>query len=159
MTLAEVVIAMAVLGIVLVSLLQGSAVSVGMQRASANRLTGDALARELLETVCALPYAEGSAGPGVEAGEITTDRTTFDDLDDFNGWSESPPARFDGSPMPGLPAWSREVSVALVDPSDPAVVVGSDQGAKLVVVRVERDSELVATLERVRYRAMDGAKQ
>jgi hypothetical protein len=158
MTLVEVVIAMAVLGIVLVSLLQGAATSVGMQRTTLERVHATLLARELAESVCALPYKEGAA-IGIDVGEVAGDKATFDDLDDFHAWSESPPQRPDGTAMPGFDAWTREVTVDFVDPSDPAAAAGGDQGAKLVRVRVSRDSELVATLERVRYLTMEGATE
>ena len=160
MTLVEVVVAMAVLGLVLVSLLQGAPVSVRMQQATSERITAEALARELLEFVSGLPYEEsGSVALGVDAGENSANRNLFHDVDDFEGWSESPPLRPDGTPMPGMDSWTREVNVEYVDPDDPSTVLGTGEGAKLVRVTVLRGAEPVASIERVRYRTMDGAKQ
>jgi hypothetical protein len=162
MTLVEVVISMAVLSIVLVSLLQGAAISVGMQRSTAHQVAAESLARELLDWVCALPYddPDGDAGPGLDAGELAADRATFDDLDDFGGWSETPPVRPDGVAMPGFAAWERAVEVENVDPAGlAATAANDDRGAKRVSVSVWRSGKLLAQLERVRYRAADGAKQ
>lgn len=163
MTLVEVVIAMAVLGLVLVSLLQGASISLQMQRSTSEQTTGEILARELLDSVCALPYEEpgGAAALGLDAGEIVADRTSFDDIDDFHGWSETPPQRPDGTAMPGVAAWSRDVTVEAVKPADPTVTTlpGADEGAKLVVVRALRGGKLIAELERVRFRAADEVKQ
>ena len=162
LTLIEVVISMAVLAIVLVSLLQGAAVSIGMQRSTAHDVAAEALARELLDWVCALPYddPDGGAGPGLDAAEIASNRTTFDDLDDFEGWSESPPAGPDGVALSGFAAWRRAVAVENVNPADLTVLLpADDRGAKVVSVSVWRSGKLLAQLERVRYLAADGAKQ
>lgn len=158
MTLVEVVIAMAVLGIVLVSLLQGSAVSLTIQVNTSQVVSAGALARELLDCVCALPYddPDGDAGPGLDAGELAADRTTFDDLDDFDAWSESPPSRPDGVAMPGMALWARTIEVENVDPSTLAATLpNDDRGAKRIAVSVWREGKLLATIERYRYSAAD----
>ena len=53
---------------------------------------------------------------GRDPGETAGDKTTFDDIDDFNGYSESPPRYQDGTPMPGLDGFSMTVdTVCYVD--------------------------------------------
>ncbi len=49
------------------------------------------LASQLVAEINVLPFADpsGSTHIGLEAGEITGNRTTFDDIDDFNNWSQA----------------------------------------------------------------------
>jgi type II secretory pathway pseudopilin PulG len=52
---------------------------------------------------------------GPEAGE--TDKTKFNDIGDFNGWTESPAADPLNHPLPAFASFSRSVAVAYVDPA------------------------------------------
>ena len=52
---------------------------------------------------------------GIEAGEIPSDKRTFDDIDDFNGWSEARPLDPLMRPLAAFPAFSRGVTVRYVD--------------------------------------------
>jgi len=54
---------------------------------------------------------------GADSGETATDKTTFDDIDDFNGYSESPPKDPVGNSISGFGTYTRSVSVAYVDSS------------------------------------------
>ncbi|MCH8030680.1 MAG: LamG domain-containing protein [Bacteroidetes bacterium] len=87
---------------------------------------------------------------GLETGEDTGDRSRFDDIDDYHGWSASPPQEKDGTTMSHLTGWEREVVVLYVQDDDPAKDVAKDEGAKLITVTVKHDDVLVAELEALR---------
>jgi hypothetical protein len=76
---------------------------------------------------------------GVNVGEVSTDRSTFDDVDDYHNWSESPPKHRDGTTMAGFDDWKRSVIVNYVNPTSLNQTVSSDQGAKRIIVIVERN--------------------
>jgi hypothetical protein len=80
-----------------------------------------------------LPYQDPQGGTtfGAESGET---RTTFDDLNDYNGYSESPPKSKDGSPLPDVTGWTRQVTITRVVRLTPDVTWLSETG--LVSIRV-----------------------
>src|SRR5829696_2414889 len=92
MTMAEVVIATAIVGVMTVAALESTGMVYRTRRINANRLTGPGLAQELLAEVLAMPYEdpENPGGAiGLDAGESSSTRATFDDVDDYNVWTSS----------------------------------------------------------------------
>ncbi len=87
---------------------------------------------------------------GREAGESDTSRTAYDDVDDYHGWSESPPVAKDGTALPNSVNWSRTVTVEWVDPQQPKQVRGTETGAKRITVVAAFRSVPQATLVAVR---------
>ena len=71
---------------------------------------------------------------GPESGEST--RLQFNDVDDYNGWKESPPQNRDGSNIPGYTGWKRKVKVQWADPLTLSTSGSSDTGLKLITVTV-----------------------
>lgn len=156
MTLVEVVLSMLIVSFVLASLMQGVGLSARFQQASSDQIRGTILARDLADRIAAYPYAEpaGAAGlPGLDAAEIAGDAATFDDVDDFHGYSESPPLLPDGTvaALPGV--WVRGVRVELVEPTAPDAVAVSDMGAKRITVSVTHNGKPVGVAVRLRYRS------
>ncbi len=149
----------AVTSIVLVAVLFAAA----MQTVGASRIAhyktggqrrGALLARELLSEIIQEPYEDPqtpSGSIGSDSGESGGDRFDFDDVDDYDGWSASPPEDKTGSPEDSLSAaWSREVSVAWVDPTDLKQVSVVETGAKIVVVTVKHRGLVMAEFTAVR---------
>jgi len=155
MTLIEVVLAMVVLGMLLGSVAQGVSLSIRMQRSTAERVRGELLATDLLELIIVLPYSDPDTGTdiGPDAMELPGDRTTFDDIDDFDGWHESPPQDAGGVVREDLVGWARTVAVEWVTlgATDSAQVV--ETGVKKVTVTVSYLDKKVATIDRLRFRA------
>ena len=60
-------------------------------------------------------YTRRRSGIGVDGGETSADKTTFDDIDDFNGWKESPPRDPMMRVIPGFDAFSSSVAVRYVN--------------------------------------------
>lgn len=145
----------ATLSIVIVAVMLCAAMSLvsayGRSRSSRQDL-GRAmlLAQQLMSEIVQSSYADpvtGSTTFGPETGEV---RSTFNDVDDYNGWSESPPATRAGTVIPGFTGWSRSVQVAYVDPATPTTVVSTDKGMKRIIVTVKSASGKVQTLTALR---------
>lgn len=54
---------------------------------------------------------------GLDTGETAGDKRTFDDIDDFNAWSEPKPLDPVMGALPDFAAYSSSVAVRYVDPS------------------------------------------
>jgi hypothetical protein len=100
-------------------------------------------------------YMQGiSATMGPDAYDgFTTNRSPFDDIDDYHGWSASPPQHRDGTVMSGLPGWRRAVVVEPLKP-DRMEVSDKDHGRKRVTVTVSLDDVPVAELVTLRSYSM-----
>jgi|GEM_PF-6598319 len=73
---------------------------------------------------------------GPELPESSSSRADWDDVDDYEGWSASPPQLKDGTPIADYSGWTREVAVAYVDPLDPnGLSASEDLGLKRIIVR------------------------
>lgn len=157
MTLVEVILALAVLGILLGSMTEAVSLSVRVQRSTAERAQAGVLASELLDTIAALAYSdpEGGTGLGVDAGELAADRATFDDVDDFHGWQESPPLDSAGAARAGLAGWARAATVEWVTPGTPTSPEIAETGVNRVTVTVTHNGRAVATIDRLRTRGAD----
>jgi len=88
-TLAEVLLAAAVLAVAVIAITQAVVAGQAASYAALHDSRGLALAEALMEEIVALPYddPDGGGGLGPEAGE--NDRTQFDNADDFDGYEES----------------------------------------------------------------------
>lgn len=165
MTLVEVILAMAVLGIVLGSLTEAISLSVRTQRSTAERARGAVLAAELLESIAVLPYLDpdGTRAIGLDAGEAAADPSTFDDIDDFHTWTER--VALDGTRTALTTAavradksgWTRTVTVEWVTLGSPLAADIAETGVKKITVRVEYNGRAVATLDRLRIQGADAA--
>lgn len=62
-------------------------------------------------------YTRRRSSIGVDGGETSADKTTFDDIDDFNGWKESPPLDPMMRVIPGFSVFSTSVAVRYVSPT------------------------------------------
>jgi MSHA pilin protein MshD len=87
---------------------------------------------------------------GLENGEAGTTRAAYNDVDDYDGLSESPPVAKDGSALPNSANWTRTVSVVWVDPLDPTQVKAAESGAKRITVAAAFRNVPQATVVAVR---------
>jgi len=112
------------------------------------------LATELIAEIAAQDYEEPGAAVGTfgpESGENT--RASFDDVDDYDGWTEKPPTDRAGTALTDYTAHARSVTVTNVDEAtlSNARSDGST-GAKRIVVSVTCNGRLRARLETIRMR-------
>lgn len=157
-TLVEAVISIAIVGSMLVAALSAMAGSQRLRIRSADRLRGHQLAADLIAEVEACLYTDpgfGLGSFGVGADETGPDRSLFDDVDDYDGWSASPPQRKDGAEIPDLDGWTRTVEVEWVLPDDLGDVQGGESEVKRVVVTVLDGDAVVAQLTTIRTAGAD----
>jgi len=109
------------------------------------RNTSDMIAQEFVEEILTRRFDELSVKSGgnwsvigVDSGENATDMTTFDDIDDFDGWSESL-----GWPYAGF---TRSALVIYVADSDLDVASTRDKNYKRVNVQVSNNAVTYSTV-------------
>jgi type II secretory pathway pseudopilin PulG len=154
-TMAEIVISTVIVGVMTVAALESVNMVYRVRRLNSNRLTAQGLAQEILAEVVAMPYADpqNPAGAiGLDAGENSTTRSTFDDVDDYHNW-QSGPTRRDGAALTGYTGWQMQVSVAYAQLPDPSTNAISDSGLKRITVTVTDADARQTTLAALRARS------
>ncbi len=113
--MVEVVVATLLSGIVIIGSLEVMGGAIKTRTASSQYALGPMLASELLAEVMSKSYEDPEApgtgslfGVGKESGESA--RSTFDDVDDYWNYSESPPLDSNDQEMTQYSGWSRAVS-------------------------------------------------
>ncbi len=138
------------------------AVVAGARRAeqmAADRVRAQLLAEELLAEIAPLAYKEaGSLTLGADAGESTANRTTWDDIDDADKLSESPPKTRAGAAHPGTTGWTRRVDVAWLESLNLLGIGLIDGGVKRITVTVSRGSKVVLRAVMIRTEARETYK-
>lgn len=151
-TLVEAVLSVLIVGIMLVAALSTVGASRLSQFKTSQATRGQLLAESLMAEILQQDYLDPSDTPvfGCEAGESTTTRADFDDVDDYHGWSSSPPVQKDGTQITGLAGWQRSVTVEWVSPDNVREVQASESGAKRVTVAVSCDNKQLSLLTAIR---------
>jgi prepilin-type N-terminal cleavage/methylation domain-containing protein len=128
---------------------------------AADRARGYGLAKSLLDEMLSRafvrPAAPSSTTLGPDSGESQSDRRTLDDIDDYDGLSESPPVDMAGTPVAGFTGWRRVTEVKYVTPGDLTSTTASPTRRKRIVITVYNGSRQVAQVTYVRSRGIDDA--
>lgn len=140
---------LAVIGVAAVRAAAGAATA---QTLSSRRVTATMLAESLLAEIERKAYIDpgNPTTLGRDAGEVATDKTTFDDTDDYDGWSESPPRDSQGKTLAGMSDWTRKVAVGWSDMGPLAPDHSGNTGMKSVTVSVYYKSKLMCELQSLR---------
>tara|TARA_R110002096_G_scaffold173781_9_gene348933 strand:+ start:125109 stop:125633 length:525 start_codon:yes stop_codon:yes gene_type:complete len=155
-TLAETVISMLLVGFVIVSTLSIVGPIARSTTVHADRLIAANLANELSEEIASKLWTSpinddiDFIGPG--AGET---RLTYDDIDDFHGWSSSPPKNSYNGPYSTMKEWTRSVKVAHVLLEDPTIESKTYTGLKRVIVTVNKNGTDLASISTYHTQAAD----
>lgn len=166
-TILEVIVSLAVMSLMLVTALHmmgsANAARVSQRWRSEAAARGHELMAEIMQAAYADP--DGGTGIGLDGGESPSSRSTWDDVDDFHGWSSSPPKRADGEALAGLAGWTRSVTVQAVEDvvavdGRRSLVTGGasiDTGLRLVRVTVESPGGFTHVVSAVRadYAALE----
>lgn len=144
-SLMETVMATLLVGLLLTAVLNNVGATMAGRYNLSERSRGYALANDLMGEVVNSQYQEPTDTPlfGRESGEVGTVRSQWDDVDDFNGWSESPLQRRDGTVIPNTTGWTRSVTVERVNPDNLTQTVGTESGAKRITVTVKHGDRVV----------------
>ena len=124
--LVEASMACVIISVALVALVPTFVLSLKANKAAEQMKVATQLSTELLEEIrlrrwdelTPLPpqsIAVGSSTLGIDAGENAADKRTFNDIDDFNGWTENPPKDPMMLALTGIVGYSRSVTVRYVD--------------------------------------------
>lgn len=145
MTLIEVAVSTVIIGVMMTAALSAVAASAKERVAMANAATAQALGEALMSEIDAVPCGSGMLAVSLGAAN----RSAFDDVGDYSGLSDSPPAERDGTAISGVTGFSRNVSVTNVDPT--TLAPGSPtNGLRKVVVTVKYNDKPLATLWTIR---------
>jgi type II secretory pathway pseudopilin PulG len=147
-TLVETIVSSLIVGAMLVAALSTVGASRLSQYKTSQTTRGQLVAESLMAEIVHQDYSDPDGSPvfGCESAESTGTRADFDDVDDYHGWSSSPPANKDGSAIPNLVGWQRSVTVEWVDPMDPTQVKSSETKTKRVTVIVTNKDMKVASM-------------
>ena len=155
-TIVEAAVCVVIVGVMLVAALQtvGSAAD-GRRRAYQLR-TSQALADQLLAEIMSMPYVDPNAVDptdfGAESGETSVPRN-FNDTDDYDGLSESPPRDRTGAVIPGYEDWRWTATITIVDSGLSGVSrTQGDKGTRLVTVSVINPAGDTSTISAIRSR-------
>lgn len=141
-SLLEATLSTMLMGIVMVTALHSVGAAQRRERDASDRVVGQQLASALLSEILLQSYkdAEGLATDlGPETGETIGNRALFDDVDDYSGWSSSPPQDRSGNILPNLDGWTRSVSVGWADPVTLSSTGTSNTGLKKIRVTASRN--------------------
>ncbi len=149
-SMSETVISTMLIGFVLVSTLQIVGPIVQSTSVHADRLVAANLANELSEEIATKlftnPGTPSGDSIGVDDSERAAFRSDFNDVDDYHGWSSSPPKLSTDQFHINLSDWTRSVKVAHVLVNDPTTTSGTYTGLKRVSVVVSKNGVSHATV-------------
>lgn len=158
MALIEAVVATVIIGVMLAAAMRTVAAARAGQIWNSDRLRAHALAMDLLSEILDQAYADPNSPGGIstlgpDGAEIVVGRSAYNDVDDYNGLVESPPKQKDGSTIPGLTGWKRQVDVAWVTATDVTQTSLTETNIKRIVVTVTRNGKTLATVTSLRTAA------
>lgn len=123
------------------------------------RLVAANLASELRDEIATKLFVDpASVDPdsiGIDADDAKTKRLDFDDIDDYHGWSSSPPVISRGVANTGLSGWARSVKVSHVLLADAATESPTNTGLKRVTVIVSKNGTPLCTHHSLHSQAAD----
>ncbi len=152
LSLIEAVISIAIVSVLLVAALETTGASVMGRHRMSGHARGHLLAVDLMSEIMAKPYEDPDDTPvfGLEGGENPPGRTAFDDVDDYDAWTSAPPQHQDGTPIPGLDGWARDVAVVWALPADLTSISMSPTDIKRITVTVSHNDAMMAELVALR---------
>ena len=124
-TLIEVLIAIILIGVGILSLISANGAFTQANEAGLELSTAEFLIEQIRELTAVLPVIDPQSGTttfGPEASEILA---TYDDLDDLNNANFSPPINVDRNTLNDLGAYTQQVTVENVSPSNFEQVVAN----------------------------------
>jgi MSHA pilin protein MshD len=145
----EIAASTAMLGILMTATLTSIAASRTRAGSEMARLQAQSLASELLAEILSQPACDPENGPtttlGLESGESDgSNRSKWDDVDDFHNLSESPPRNRLGININGYTDWSRTTTVERLQSNDWTATNSTYDRVYRVTVNVSRNGSVIA---------------
>ena len=147
-TMVETIMCILIVGVMFVAVMRSVAATQTLRFSISQRNLALLLAQDLMGEVLNQNYEEPvqAVAFGRESGESGGNREYWDDIDDFDGWSSSPPETSDGTAIAGTGAYERDVEINWVNSSNPDASSPSETGVKRIRVRVLTNGRVVTTL-------------
>ncbi len=151
-SLIEAMLAVTLVGLAIASLVAANGSFTRSNGAGATLSTAEFLLEQIRELTAALPVVDPE--PKTRSfGPEETSLADYDDLDDFDGATFCPPIAADRTTLADFAAFTQQVTVENVNPSNFALVV-EDHGSEFVrvTVRVLRNSTEITSASWIRAR-------
>ena len=152
-TIIEALVATIIVGLAIVALVMANGVFTQANAAAVNLSTAQFLVEQIRELTAVLPVVDPTtedATFGAEEGSLVS----YDDLDDFDGVSYSPPINASRAAMSDLSSFTQQITVENVNSSNfnQTVADHSSPFVKVTVTVSQNSNELAsATWLRARY--------
>lgn len=151
--LAETAISVVIVSGMMVAALNAAGASRVGQQVTGDEAKALMLATSLMSEIMQQSYSEPTevAGFGLEISEVAAaNRSVFDDVDDYDGLSETTVKKRDGTTITNTTGWSRSVVVGYINPNDLTQTSFTDSGAKRITVTASRTNSVSKSLSAVR---------
>lgn len=142
-TLLEVAVSSLLIGLLTVASMKTTGGVLRTWNGVQNQYDESGLAEQLLAEVLQASYEDPDGSPvfGIEGGETSspTNRSEFDDTDDYDDWTETPPKQKDGTTLSGFTGWTRLINVQKLNKNNPTQARNdnsADKGLRRVTVTV-----------------------
>ena len=148
-SLAECAISLLMTAVLIVGGLKAVSSTQRTRTEAQNQQRATELALRLMGEIRQAAYIDPNQTPvfGLESGEFNfSNRVNYDDVDDFISITEFALKDKDGTTVPGSSGYTRSRDVEWVDPNNPTVTVGTDQGLKRITVTVNGPGGRSATV-------------
>lgn len=172
LALVEVIASIAILGILMTAVFRCVAAAAVARTRTIERIQGAALCENLMNEILSQEYTNTTPPPsglnvnisilGINVSLSTPggnpSRASFDAIDDYDGWTASPPIARDGSVIPGYLGWQQRVAVELATLATPnGAEAGAETGLKRVTVVITRDGREISRMVALRSGAWEEA--
>ena len=167
-SMIETVLSIVLVGGLFIAALTTAGSTAAARRFQTNRNEGLLLAQDLMAEILQQAYEEPSGSVsilgidltnllGLDSGELLSNgnRSNYDDVDDYNGWSGAPQTK-QGTPIAWASAYSISVTVVPVQLSKPKLTSTIETGLKRIIVVVTRNNKEVARLSAYRSKNWGG---
>ena len=149
LSMLEVVVSLTLIATIMLVSLTASANMMRNRVAAKSGLEAQILAGYFLDEISVLPFREPSddAVFGPEVGESASNRSSFDDVDDYHGYRQTTPTFRDGQLIPNYSDWRVDVGIIPLALSGGAFRFSADAISqfRLVGVSVTRPDATVQT--------------
>ena len=138
LSMLEVIVSLTLVATIMLVSLNASANMMRNRIAAGQAVQGQRLAGYFLDEISSLDFREASdeAEFGPEPGESAANRSSFDDVDDFNGFHQDTPTFRDGGSIPDFDAWAVDVSVIPLSSLGSGFQIASDANSQFRMVAV-----------------------
>lgn len=155
-TLIEAALVTTIISFGVLAMLQLLAVGTVSNNDGAEMSTAINLAKSIRELMIGMPIADPTTPTnwGSEPGEVLGGPAGYDDIDDFDGKTYSPPIDARRTSIAALPDWSQTIRVQTVDPNLlTSTVPNGTTAAVRVTVTVSRNGKQITSYSWVAFDA------